>query len=236
MSFHELLQNRELALRLEPEELAGYLLEHFNRQSQPPPHANNLAGEIRGGYGDEIAVAVMEAWAWLVREGLIVPAVGLRSDSFYQVSRRGRALKSHGDVDAWRNERWLPKGMLHPTIVGDVWSMFIRGQYEAAVFQAFKSVEVAVRTKCGYADDKIGTGLMRKAFDETTGPLTDTNALPAERQALANLFAGAIGSYKNPSSHRHVTIDGNQAAEMIVLASHLLGIVDSRSARTDTPP
>ena len=45
---------------------------------------------------------------------------------------------------------------------------------------------------------------------------------------------GAIGSYKTPQSHRCVTIESTEAAEMIVLASHLLGIVDKRSATTES--
>ena len=68
---------------------------------------------------------------------------------------------------------------------------------------------------------------MRKAFQKG-GPLADATALEAEQQALAHLFAGAIGSYKNPHSHRSVTIESTEAAEMIVLASHLLGIMDKR--------
>jgi hypothetical protein len=37
-----------------------------------------------------------------------------------------------------------------------------------------------------------------------TGPLTDKGVEPGERQARSDLFAGAIGSYKNSQSHRDV--------------------------------
>jgi hypothetical protein len=73
---------------------------------------------------------------------------------------------------------------------------------------------------------------MGKAFDKDTGPLTDKTQPEAERDALAHLFAGAIGSYKNPHSHGTVTIsDSKEAQEMTMLASHLLRIVESRSKR-----
>jgi hypothetical protein len=45
-----------------------------------------------------------------------------------------------------------------------------------------------------------------------------------------NLMVGAIGSYKNPSSHRKMDITRDEAREIIVVASHLLKIVDSRAA------
>lgn len=58
----------------------------------------------------------------------------------------------------------------------------------------------------------IGIALMLKAFDNLTGPLTDQNQLEAKRDALAHLFSGSIESYKNPHSHRTVTIDDPQEA------------------------
>jgi hypothetical protein len=59
---------------------------------------------------------------------------------------------------------------------------------------------------------------MRRAFHPDTRPLTDRNKPKAEREALSHLFAGAIGSYKNPHSRRSVTIEPSEAVEMIMLA------------------
>jgi hypothetical protein len=61
------------------------------------------------------------------------------------------------------------------------------------------------------------------------GPLTDQNQTEAEREALCHLFAGAIGSYKNPHSHRTVALtDPREAQQQVMLATHLLSIVDAR--------
>ena len=123
---------------------------------------------------------------------------------------------------------FFPEYQLHPIISQKVWSMFLQGNYDPAVLQAFKQVEIAVRKAGNYTEKDIGVPLMRTAFHKDTGNLTDPNQQEAEQEAIAHLFAGAIGYCKNPGSHREVEITAEEAVELITFASYLLRIVDSR--------
>jgi uncharacterized protein (TIGR02391 family) len=98
------------------------------------------------------------------------------------------------------------------------------------VFAAFKEVEVSVREASGASATVIGVDLMNFAFKPQAGPLTDRNLPESEQLALRSLFAGAIGYYKNPGSHRHVPSDPEAVASILVFASVLLRVVDERSA------
>jgi uncharacterized protein (TIGR02391 family) len=230
MSIQELLQKPDLLVELEPEEVAAYLLELFTHAS--PENPQSLYNFINGlKYASQLPAtteaALTEAWAWLAREGFIVERASLQQ-GWYFISRRGRRALDSGNPLAFRNSRFLPREQLHPIIGEKVTAPYLRGDYETAVFAAFKEVEIAVRVAASLDSRLIGTDLMRQAFHEATGPLRDPDQPKAEREALAHFFAGAIGSYKNPTSHRRVAIEASEAAEMIMLASHLMRIIDQR--------
>jgi hypothetical protein len=78
---------------------------------------------------------------------------------------------------------------------------------------------------------------MREAFAPERGKLTDLQSERAEQTARMEMFAGAVGSYKNPLSHRDVSLtDASEAVEIVLFANHLLRIVDRRVEAAANPP
>ena len=237
-SLFAMIPDVDTLLSLEPEELAGVLLVYLKslppRDSQLNRHnffhnPDKTFAQYPQEQLENVANAFLAAWVWLEREGLILPRVGAGHSDWIFVSRRAERMASRENFVAYRSARLLPRAQLHPAIAGPVSATFARGDYDTAVFQAFKEIEVAVRSAGGFTNDDFGVDLMREAFNKDTGPLRDKEAIVSERLAVGHLFAGAIGLFKNPASHRYVGLnDPHEVVELIMLASLLLRIIDAR--------
>ncbi|HKB90538.1 MAG TPA: TIGR02391 family protein [Opitutaceae bacterium] len=159
----DILPTARSLLALSPEDLGMVLIQIFQTRKEPrfvfsdfvmpfysgnaPPYPHNTR--------EAISRAVAEAWQWLLNEGLIIHDPE-QSYDYYCMTRKARNLKTRLDIEAYQQGHILPLALLHPRLAEKVLPMFTRGDYEVAVFQAFKEVEITVRRAAELSDDLLG--------------------------------------------------------------------------------
>lgn len=169
--------------------------------------------------------ALMESWQRLQSGGLIMQAPG-QAPRMMTLSAKGRIAADGINFEEIAVRQMLRWEMLHAELQGAVYENFASGNYDTAVRDAFVQVEIAVREEAKLAATLVGVKLMREAFNPNTGKLTDMTLPVSERERIADLFAGAIGTFKNPLSHRKVgNTDPAPVIEELLFASRLLRFV-----------
>jgi uncharacterized protein (TIGR02391 family) len=173
--------------------------------------------------------ALFEAVGWLEATGLIAhPKPGQSTMDSMFVTRHGEQVLTDGLGPIIAARRLSVE--LHPRLER-VRSQFLIAEYELAAFAALREVEIRVRELAAAPDSAIGVALMRDSFG-ASGVLTDKSLDGGERVATMELFAGAIGTFKNPPSHRQVDYgDPTEASEVVLLADLLLRMLDRTGAR-----
>jgi uncharacterized protein (TIGR02391 family) len=235
----EILPPPNELLQLDPEDVAALILIYLNQGNNRQISRHNLllhSGEV-GHYAsdryDEIARAITEAWIVLEKEGLVAPEPNSHGNEWSFITKRGQTVQNVTDFRVFKLGTLLPQSTLNPILALHVRPIFLRGDYDTAVLRAFKEVETQVRTTAGLGPECFGTQLMREAFHVERGRLTDQTQVSAERQAVSDFFAGAVGMFKNPSSHRNVSYVAEEAATLIRLADYLLSFVARRAPRAN---
>lgn len=241
--FHDIFPTADELTTRTPEELAPILLRLAQAQGgngfipesvTQVPVGTGVTLEYTNGYPfhkkHAVDLCLNSAWQWMERQGLIEPAPGMNGRHGWRIiTADGVKVIESDSVEKFLAAKGFPKSLLHPRIREKCWSALARGDYPGACRTALIGVEEAVREAGGFTADDYGVDLMRAAFRLNTGPLARASEPKAEQEGMAHLFAGAIGAFKNRHSHREVTIDDvTEAQDQLLLASHLLRIVDAR--------
>jgi uncharacterized protein (TIGR02391 family) len=93
--------------------------------------------------------------------------------------------------------------------------IFNTGHHQAAVFEAFRILEVAIREAAGYGPNEHGESTINDAFNEKTGgPLVDAAAPKSEQRAMRFMMVGSNGLFRNPRGHKGLD-DPKEAAELL---------------------
>lgn len=194
-------------------------------------NTGNFLVEQHPRYQDDGAErALIEAINWLLGNGLI--ARGHPNQSATEamiITRLGLKVLADG-IETLDAQKRLGLD-IHPRLAR-VRSQFLLGEYELAAFAAMREVEISVRELSRLDGAMVGVKLMRQAFNPADGRLADPNLDDGEKVGTMELFAGSIGTFKNPPSHRQVNYaDPTEASEVVLLADLLMRILDRTAAR-----
>lgn len=204
--------------------LALLVLKHVDRASEWNTH-NFLNTARQRGVGSAALGCLSEAMNWLIVQGLVArDTPGQTNAQSIFVTRAGKRVLAEGIAGVFATARL--NADLHERLTR-ARTQFLMGDYELAAFAAMREVEIRVRELAQAENSLIGVKLIREAFNPRGGQLANPDLDAGEKVGMMELFAGAIGTFKNPSSHRQVDYnDPTEASEVVMLADLLMRILD----------
>lgn len=135
-------------------------------------------------------------------------------------AERGKAVPSLRSVETLN---------LHPAVANAAVQKYKDGHYADAIETACKVLNNLVQIASGLLD-LDGDDLMRQAFSANKpvlrfNDLTDKTDI-SEQRGMMELYAGAIGAFRNPRAHKLVNDDPGFALEVIAFISFLAKALD----------
>lgn len=125
-------------------------------------------------------------------------------------------------------------GNIHPRITKISQSLYYDKYYDSAAEKAVKEVETVLREL--FAKLKPNAGEPKNAMDIMNALLSDQMLYDFDtvtvsgkdyHKGIKQLFEACFAAYRNPSSHRNISIGQREAFEQIALASQLLYILET---------
>jgi Protein of unknown function (Hypoth_ymh) len=217
--------------------LLRHIVEYCTDRLHPMVTRDSISNSLFDAFGysyniqarSDVQRVIARAWKALENAGFIEEPDPANGANGYRVPTvAGKAAVAATDYTGVRMRSKFTRDMFHLALPDAAWNAFTVGDYDTAVFETFKSLEVAVRTKGGFSNTDFGAALMKKAFDPATGPLRDKGAPRGRQLARCELFTGAFGEIRNPKGHNDPTItDTLVAVEELMAAGVLRRIVDN---------
>jgi uncharacterized protein (TIGR02391 family) len=151
---------------------------------------------------------------------------------FEQIARSASALALKRPCELIESLHPFDSRNVHPEIAAVSKKLFDDGHYSQATFEAFKFVDLTVRTITSVK--KAGFQLMMDVFGGENPKIRITNLSNLsevdEQKGYSFLFAGSVMAIRNPRGHLVGNIDTiDQCLDYLCIASLLMRRIDGRT-------
>lgn len=116
----------------------------------------------------------------------------------------------------------IPQEIFDEELISRCANHFENDEYQAAVQNAFITVEERLRRLGNLPNDLTGTELINETMNPQSGELT-FREINAEKEGIMHLFRGGFLAFRNPTHHRFLeNLDKVQAYNILCFANTLL--------------